>query len=192
MKADDVWKREIWLFPTEVIFSNFTVSFFQIFFFFNRKCPQTSDSCANLCFLLVQFCSVCLCWDAMRPSRSPPKFTHEYLSLKDMDRNSCTSMNVFEVSDFMVKDDLTHIPPCGLLIGVFLQWALEGNVPALEGQSGNLNTRDGGGAAPLHYASSKGHIRVINLIVRIAGSQGQTRVHSGERPPLIISAQFIR
>lgn len=55
----------------------------------------------------------------MRPSRSPPKFTHEYLSLKDMDRNSCTSMNVFEVSDFMVKDDLTHIPPCGLLIGVF-------------------------------------------------------------------------
>ncbi|XP_017351760.1 transient receptor potential cation channel subfamily A member 1a [Ictalurus punctatus] len=82
----------------------------------------------------------------MRPSRSPPKFTHEYLSLKDMDRNSCTSMNVFE-------------------------WALEGNVPALEGQSGNLNTRDGGGAAPLHYASSKGHIRVINLIVRIAGSQ---------------------
>lgn len=55
----------------------------------------------------------------------------------------------------------------------FSQWALEGNAPALAAHSGNLSKRDDGGATPLHYASSKGHIRVINLIVQISGSQGE-------------------
>lgn len=114
----------------------------------------------------------------MDSSRTLPKFTHEYQSLMEMDRNSGTSLNVFEVSDFILLKSChahLHLADCHR---VFLQCALKGDAPALEGDVSNLGMRDDGGASPLHYASSKGHIRVINLIVQIAGSQGQTRTHS--------------
>ncbi|XP_026998616.2 transient receptor potential cation channel subfamily A member 1a isoform X2 [Tachysurus fulvidraco] len=95
----------------------------------------------------------------MDSSRTLLKFTHEYESLMEMDRNSGTSLNVFE-------------------------FALKGDAPALEGDVSNLGMRDDGGASPLHYASSKGHIRVINLIVQIAGSQELDIVDDDGNTPL--------
>ncbi|KAK3534710.1 hypothetical protein QTP86_023793 [Hemibagrus guttatus] len=82
----------------------------------------------------------------MRPSRTQQNFSHEYRCLMEMDGICGASLSVFE-------------------------WALKGDAPALEGDVSNLGVRDDGGASPLHYASSKGHIRVINLIVQMAGSQ---------------------
>ncbi|MCJ8744730.1 hypothetical protein PDJAM_G00122030 [Pangasius djambal] len=95
----------------------------------------------------------------MCPSRSQPKFTHEYQCLMDMDGNGYLPMNVFK-------------------------WALEGNVQALEGDSSNLSMRDDGGATPLHYAASKGHVRVINLIIQLAGSQELDIVDDEGNTPL--------
>ncbi|KAI5616928.1 transient receptor potential cation channel, subfamily A, member 1a, partial [Silurus asotus] len=64
------------------------------------------------------------------------------------------------------------------------QLALEGNAAALEGHSSNLGMRDDGGATPMHYASSKGHTRVINLIVHIAGPQELDVVDDEGNTPL--------
>lgn len=79
-----------------------------------------------------------------------------------------------------------HPTDLWLICVFFPQWALEGNARALEAHPCNLSKQDDGGAAPLHYASSKGHVRVINLIVQIAGSQGQIPVHSWPPSSLLL------
>ncbi|TSN21213.1 Transient receptor potential cation channel subfamily A member 1 [Bagarius yarrelli] len=95
----------------------------------------------------------------MRPSGSQLKFSHDYQCLMEMDRNSRASLSVFE-------------------------WALEGDAPAQDGHMSNLSARDDCGASPLHYASSKGHVRVINLIVQMAGAQELDIVDDEGNTPL--------
>ncbi|XP_062843287.1 transient receptor potential cation channel subfamily A member 1a [Trichomycterus rosablanca] len=63
----------------------------------------------------------------------------------DVDRNHYMSTNIFE-------------------------WALDGDAAALKCHSDSLKVTDDGGATPLHYAASKGHIRIIRLIMQIAGA----------------------
>ncbi|XP_060762606.1 transient receptor potential cation channel subfamily A member 1a [Neoarius graeffei] len=96
---------------------------------------------------------------ALGPFRSQPKLTDDHQSLMDMDRTSCMSTNIFE-------------------------WALEGNALALEDDLSNLSVRDDGGASPLHYASSRGHVHVINLIVQLTSSQELDVMDDGGNTPL--------
>lgn len=60
---------------------------------------RTVDFCASL---LVWFYLISLWWEAMGPFRSQPKLTDDHQSLMDMDRTSCMSTNIFEVSHFIL------------------------------------------------------------------------------------------
>ncbi|XP_028831479.1 transient receptor potential cation channel subfamily A member 1a [Denticeps clupeoides] len=52
-----------------------------------------------------------------------------------------------------------------------LEWALQGNIMALEKHLAHLWVRDLKGATPLHYAVSKGHVHIIRLIAQVSGAQ---------------------
>ncbi|XP_051989633.1 transient receptor potential cation channel subfamily A member 1a [Xyrauchen texanus] len=80
-------------------------------------------------------------------TKSQPKSRQQsYDSVIDGDESKQISTNVFE-------------------------WAMQGNTVALEKHCRHLDIRDHIGASPLHYASSKGHVCTIKLIVQITGQQ---------------------
>ncbi|XP_066508040.1 transient receptor potential cation channel subfamily A member 1-like [Hoplias malabaricus] len=64
------------------------------------------------------------------------------------------------------------------------EWALEGDVVALEKHPKQLSVRDDTGASPLHYAASRGQLRSIKLIIQVAGLQDLNAVDEEGNTPL--------
>lgn len=164
-------------------------------FFFNRKCPLRPQThagvrvwttvpsyCWFLClfsrlvlfYLFVVRCYASIQVSAKAHSRIPESGGHGQKQLHVNER-------LWGFRFYSAENNFMHICTLMMTNSCFSpQWALEGNALALESDLSNLSMRDDGGASPLHYASSKGHVHVINLIIQIAGSQGQIWVHQGE------------